>query len=387
MLFLPARVSREARPGIGRGPQDVRRRRPAHSRRRPHLALLVDALRAGAPRAIRPRRPPPHRRVVPARMDGLPGRDPRLGRDSPGRPGRASSRRPSLPEALRLPGGGDAARALRRVPQRAAGGARALRRAAPHDLRAALRAPAGLAGRRSPLAQRRRHRHRRPRVGRSGDGRPRLSPRRCSSSPSWRWTGTGARPFTIRWSGRWSSPPAARACAPPAPSPAAATSSGTSTARAGMWGRSDPGAMSQMRWFLREGWGRFPWSQTGEARMEEPEATLLLPSFGGSGLDLRAHPERPRRAAAGRRGEWTPPRAPGRDARSPGPRGPHPRGPSLSRRQRAGAPEAGGRRRSTPAPRWRSGRARADDGERASADATADRRTTAEGRRSIPAPG
>jgi hypothetical protein len=53
------------------------------------------------------------------------------------------------------------------------------------------------------------------------------------------------------------------------------------------WGRSDPGAMSQMRWFLREGWGRFPWGQTGEARMAEREATLLLPSFGGSGLELQ----------------------------------------------------------------------------------------------------
>jgi hypothetical protein len=53
------------------------------------------------------------------------------------------------------------------------------------------------------------------------------------------------------------------------------------------WGRSDPGAMSQMRWFLREGWGLFPWNQTGEARMSEPEATVLLPSFGGSALDLQ----------------------------------------------------------------------------------------------------
>jgi hypothetical protein len=52
------------------------------------------------------------------------------------------------------------------------------------------------------------------------------------------------------------------------------------------WGRSDPGAMSQMRWFLREGWGRFPWSQTGEARMESAEASVLLPTFGGSGLDV-----------------------------------------------------------------------------------------------------
>jgi hypothetical protein len=53
------------------------------------------------------------------------------------------------------------------------------------------------------------------------------------------------------------------------------------------WGRSDPGDMARMRWFLRQGWGRFPWHQTGEVLMEEPEATVLLPSFGGSGLDLQ----------------------------------------------------------------------------------------------------
>jgi len=52
------------------------------------------------------------------------------------------------------------------------------------------------------------------------------------------------------------------------------------------WGRSDPGAMAQMRWFLREGWGLFPWSQTGEARMAAPAASVLLPSFGGSGMEL-----------------------------------------------------------------------------------------------------
>jgi hypothetical protein len=45
--------------------------------------------------------------------------------------------------------------------------------------------------------------------------------------------------------------------------------------------------MARMRWFLRQGWGRFPWHQTGEVLMEEPEATVLLPSFGGSGLDLQ----------------------------------------------------------------------------------------------------
>jgi hypothetical protein len=51
------------------------------------------------------------------------------------------------------------------------------------------------------------------------------------------------------------------------------------------WGRSDPGAMAQMRWFLREGWGLFPWNQTGEARMAERVASVLLPTYGGTALD------------------------------------------------------------------------------------------------------
>ncbi len=53
------------------------------------------------------------------------------------------------------------------------------------------------------------------------------------------------------------------------------------------WGVSDPGDMARMRWFLREGWGRLPWSETGEVRMEAPESTVLLPSFGGFALDLQ----------------------------------------------------------------------------------------------------
>ena len=60
-----------------------------------------------------------------------------------------------------------------------------------------------------------------------------------------------------------------------------------------------------------------------------------------------AHPERPRRAAAGRRRERASPRAPGPDTRPPGPRGPRPREPSLPRRQRAHAGE--GERRRPPA--------------------------------------
>lgn len=52
------------------------------------------------------------------------------------------------------------------------------------------------------------------------------------------------------------------------------------------WGESRPGDMPRMRWFLRDGWGRFPWNQTGEARMVGPEASVLLPTFGDEGLDL-----------------------------------------------------------------------------------------------------
>ena len=53
-----------------------------------------------------------------------------------------------------------------------------------------------------------------------------------------------------------------------------------------VWGRSDPGAMPRMRWFLREGWGRHAWSSTGDVRMEAREASLLLPTFGGADLDV-----------------------------------------------------------------------------------------------------
>jgi hypothetical protein len=53
-----------------------------------------------------------------------------------------------------------------------------------------------------------------------------------------------------------------------------------------VWGRSDAGSMPRMRWFLREGWGRLAWSRTGEVRMEETAAALLLPTYGGSDLEL-----------------------------------------------------------------------------------------------------
>jgi hypothetical protein len=53
-----------------------------------------------------------------------------------------------------------------------------------------------------------------------------------------------------------------------------------------VWGRSDPGSMPRMRWFLREGWGRRPWSGKDGARMTAPRATLLLPTFGGADLDV-----------------------------------------------------------------------------------------------------
>ena len=65
------------------------------------------------------------------------------------------------------------------------------------------------------------------------------------------------------------------------------------------WGRSDPGEMARMRWFLREGWGHLPWNQTGDARMVGPEASVLLPSFGGSGLDVHLTLSAPRELVLG----------------------------------------------------------------------------------------
>ena len=44
--------------------------------------------------------------------------------------------------------------------------------------------------------------------------------------------------------------------------------------------------MSRIRWFLREGWGVAAWDASGEAFMESSQATLLLPSFASSDVDV-----------------------------------------------------------------------------------------------------
>ena len=65
------------------------------------------------------------------------------------------------------------------------------------------------------------------------------------------------------------------------------------------WGRSDPGAMPQMRWFLRDGWGQSPWNQTGEVRATSSPATVLLPTFGRSALDVDLTLSAPAESALG----------------------------------------------------------------------------------------
>jgi hypothetical protein len=43
------------------------------------------------------------------------------------------------------------------------------------------------------------------------------------------------------------------------------------------WGISDPGRLFEMRWFLREGWGRLAHYGVDDVRMREASASLLLP--------------------------------------------------------------------------------------------------------------
>lgn len=52
------------------------------------------------------------------------------------------------------------------------------------------------------------------------------------------------------------------------------------------WGRSDPGRLDRMRWFLRGGWGRQAHYGTGPIVMRETEATLLLPVFSPRPLEV-----------------------------------------------------------------------------------------------------
>jgi len=51
------------------------------------------------------------------------------------------------------------------------------------------------------------------------------------------------------------------------------------------WGRSDPGELGRMRWFLRDGWGDLAHYGVQDIRMRQPRASLLLPAFGSHSLD------------------------------------------------------------------------------------------------------
>jgi hypothetical protein len=52
------------------------------------------------------------------------------------------------------------------------------------------------------------------------------------------------------------------------------------------WGESDPGDLSRLRWFLREGWGDLAHYGTGDIVMQQGQATLILPCFRPRELDL-----------------------------------------------------------------------------------------------------
>jgi hypothetical protein len=52
------------------------------------------------------------------------------------------------------------------------------------------------------------------------------------------------------------------------------------------WGESDPGDLSRMRWFLREGWGDLAHYGTGDIVMQRGQATLILPCLRPRDVDL-----------------------------------------------------------------------------------------------------
>jgi hypothetical protein len=52
------------------------------------------------------------------------------------------------------------------------------------------------------------------------------------------------------------------------------------------WGESDPGRLGRMRWFLRQGWGDQAHYGTADIVMEAPAADLVLPSWGGSDVEM-----------------------------------------------------------------------------------------------------
>jgi hypothetical protein len=53
------------------------------------------------------------------------------------------------------------------------------------------------------------------------------------------------------------------------------------------WSDSEPGSVSRLRWFLREGWGDRAHYGTGEVVMHAPAATVLLPVLVPSDLEVR----------------------------------------------------------------------------------------------------
>ena len=59
------------------------------------------------------------------------------------------------------------------------------------------------------------------------------------------------------------------------------------------WGESDPGDLSRLRWFLREGWGDLAHYGTGDIVMQQGQATLIVPCFRPRDLDLELLTEAP----------------------------------------------------------------------------------------------
>jgi hypothetical protein len=52
------------------------------------------------------------------------------------------------------------------------------------------------------------------------------------------------------------------------------------------WGISDPGELSRMRWFLRDGFGERPHYGAGPAITTQPRATILLPVLTPRQIDV-----------------------------------------------------------------------------------------------------
>jgi hypothetical protein len=59
------------------------------------------------------------------------------------------------------------------------------------------------------------------------------------------------------------------------------------------WGDSDPGDLSRMRWFLRNGWGDLAHYGTGDIVMQQGQAALILPCLRPRDVDLELLTESP----------------------------------------------------------------------------------------------